>query len=316
MSNRGSLFLFLVLVGALASCGGPVGSRGDVVVDSLGRDDNRGSDSALDGLTDGTSSSDVLPGDLAETLADVPSPDGMSDLDALALDLSDLPDLSDGDSTEVSELPDSVLDSVDQADETGGSQDVDEPYFCPAGGGKIGGMPECPYLEPTGPVEYFQVLQFVRWEPGIEPGLPEGFTPLEGQVLALVRARWHDPFANPDGFGIDMLWVCPECEGFKGCGGHCFFPQNYVWVVDMVSMTLVHVAKEPESTLVLSELPPCPNTYKFYCLSFLELGRQLVFQSALWLGWGTGSDNEVPNALWVSELEEWNLIQSISIPLY
>jgi len=102
----------------------------------------------------------------------------------------------------------------------------------------------------------------------------------------------------------------------QGCGGHCFLAQNYVWVVDMVAMTLLYAAKEPESTTVISEPPPCPSLEQAaYCLSFPELGKRLMF---LKVGNGpvTGIDNEIPDALKVGAVDEYILIQNISVPLF
>lgn len=306
--------IFLALMGALASCAGCGAERREIRMDLVIQDDHPGREVAPDVAWDNSAPPDGLPTDLHEGPADVQLSDKLVDGDAPALDLADLAD-RDGALVDSGDLG---PDLGDQTDETGPAPDTDEPCHCPAAvGGKIGGMPDCPYYmrESAMALDYFQVLQFVRWEPGLEPGLPEGFSPVGGQVLALVRVRWRDQWNEGGAMFEQAQEVVAELQGVQGCGGHCFLAQNYVWVVDMVSMTLVYAAKEPESTTVVSEMAYCPMAPGAYCLSFAEIGKRLMFVTS-GMGQVTGTDNELPDALRVMEPDEYILIQNISVPLF
>lgn len=192
---------------------------------------------------------------------------------------------------------------------------IPEEYPCPNGyDGKKELMPPCPYgtvfFDPYGLFD--NPVQFELYQMGTEPGLPSGFQTAPGQRVVLLRARWTD-FWSDD---YPKLIGCPdEYPGCKACGGHCFPHQDYAFVIDIETKTVVHIAKEVFSgTSTASQCMHEGNVMPF-CFS-LDLPDEEIRMVFLTSGSELdGAQNVIYNRLSVFDIQSGTKLQSIPLPL-
>ena len=152
----------------------------------------------------------------------------------------------------------STLDTMDGAEVTPDTQDS---YFCPAAeDGVKDNMPACDYDTEFGKEFQLQDYHYL-WnvdfglssvdELGDELPLLENSP--DGQFL-LLRAQWVDLMATPN----LQNWLPttttgePLCQTIPStpCGGHCFPPQGYAYLIDPGTLSVV------ESVQEATECPP------------------------------------------------------------
>ncbi len=301
MKTAISTLLWLVMFSGCGQAGGQddVGKNGgdlDAVSDSRLPDGLKDSEPELPGLQEVQTETDKGPTDTGKELDDIDGADTgtLTDLD-LVMDLDLGKDSSD--------IP--------------ADFEVVLAYECPAGlDGKKDLMPECPYddISFIANSSYNEPVQFELFDESVVPGLPEGFEPVEGQKLVLLRVRWADFWTDTY---VDLLGCPPEWPGCKGCGGHCFPHQDYVYVIDIESRELVFSAKETFSSK--SQVKACTladGSPMAFCWE-VEVPSQEVTIRFSSLGSNmSGTTNVMEDQVQVYQGASWTSLATIPLPLF
>ena len=227
---------------------------------------------------------------------------------------AELRDGLDGDELEVSV----DLDALQEVGDVTADTEVQQEYPCPAGlDGKKDLMPSCPYDDVfllAGNVVYNEPVQFELFDESVSPGLPDGFELSQGQEVVLLRVRWTDFWTDTY---VDTMGCPPEWPGCKGCGGHCFPHQDYVYVIDIDSQSVVFAAKETFPGK--KEPKPCSlsdgNPLAFCWEVEIPSHETTIRFSSLGSN-SSGTANVTDNNVQVYQGTSWTFLGSIPLPLF